>query len=100
MVAIIDELEKDLDEKKKELLTTIKSYATKMVSLNSKGGSVTKGEPPLPAIQEEDHVSGAGEEDDLGVFYREEVRSALDSMGYEIGYVAFGVSLHCFSIPR
>jgi len=93
MVAIIGELEQELDGKKKELLTTVKSYAAKLLSLHSTGGSVTKGEFLLPAIQEEDFVSGTEEEDDLGVFNCEEVRSVLDSMGYEIGYIAFGVSL-------
>ena len=93
LVAIIGQLKSELDGKKKELLTTIKSYMAKMLSLHSKGGSVTKGESSLSAIQEEDRASGAKEEDDLGVFDCEEVRSVLDSMDYEIGYVAFGVSL-------
>ena len=49
MVAIIDELEKELDEEKKELLTTIKSYAAKMLSLHSKGRSVPESLPFPPS---------------------------------------------------
>lgn len=94
MVALIRELEEELDEKKKAVLSTIKSYAAKMLSLHSKGGSVKKGEESsLSTIREGSALGTEGEEDDLGVFDCEEVCSILDSMGYEIGYVAFGVSL-------
>jgi hypothetical protein len=91
MVERIGELEKGLDQKKKDGLTTIKSCADKMISLHSKGGSVTRGEAPLRSIQEEGSVS-CNNGMDLGVFDCEEVRSVLASLGYEIGYIAFGVS--------
>jgi len=89
MVERIGELEKGLDQKKKDGLTTIKSCADKMISLDSKGGSVTRGEALLRSIQEEGSVSGNNGMD-LGVFDCEEVHSVLASLGYEIGYIAFG----------
>ena len=89
LAVMIEELAVYLNHDKRGILGHVKNAAKKVMSLTSKAKEKRTALLPLITITE-----GGGDEepqDDLGVFGADDIQDVLESMGYKINFILFGV---------
>jgi hypothetical protein len=103
LASLLESVFSQLDENRRDELLVIMKKALPMNSLNTSGawnktgksnkGGGSKGRD-LSSIPEDDLRvldDDADDSEDFGIFADDVVTTALEGMGYEVSYVAFGV---------